>query len=69
MDSLQRTAQQLRSELGRYKNRAHRAEQQVAKVGKGGGGGGGGGGREDIQQQVGETQPQQDLHAHPHSHV
>ena len=32
MDSLHRTVQQLRSELGRYKHRAHKAEQQVAKV-------------------------------------
>ena len=34
MDSLQRTTQQLRSELGRYKKRAHKAEQQLAKVGR-----------------------------------
>ena len=33
MDSLHRTVQQLRSELGRYKHRVHKAEQQVAKVG------------------------------------
>ena len=33
MDSLHQTVQQLRSELGRYKHRVHKAEQQVVKVG------------------------------------
>ena len=63
MDSLHRTVQQLRSELGRYKHRAHKAEQQVAKVyvcvwrkvggGGGGGRGGGGGGGGDERREEG----------------
>ncbi len=31
VDSLQKTIQQLKSEVGRYKERAHRAEQQLAR--------------------------------------
>ena len=32
VDSLQKTIQQLKAEVGRYKGRAHKAEQQLAKV-------------------------------------
>lgn len=33
VDSLQKTIQQMKSEVQRYKTRAHKAEQGVAKVG------------------------------------